>query len=140
MRWFDSSAADFDALFRAFLNERRGAPADVDAAVADILETVRTGGIAAVLDYARRFDKADLTADTLRVTAAEIDAGAAACDPSVRDAIAFAAKRIETYHASARPTSHGPMRPASNSAGAGRPSKRSASTCPAAARLIPPPC
>ncbi len=103
MRWFDSSAADFDALFRAFLNERRGAPADVDAAVADILETVRTGGIAAVLDYARRFDKADLTADTLRVTAAEIDAGAAACDPSVRDAIAFAAKRIETYHARQRP-------------------------------------
>ena len=103
MRWFTASAPDFDSAFRAFLNERRGSPADVDTAVAEILETVRTGGMAAVLDYSKRFDKADLTETTLRVAAAEIEDGAAACEPAVRDAIAFAAKRIRAYHARQRP-------------------------------------
>jgi histidinol dehydrogenase len=39
----------------------------------------------------------------LRVTADEIEAGAAACPQAVRDAIAFAADRIRTYHARQRP-------------------------------------
>ncbi len=103
MRWFTASDPSFDAAFRAFLNERRGSPADVDAAVAEILEGVRTGGIAAVLDYAKRFDRAELTGAGLRVTPEEIEAGAAACDPAVREAIAFAAARIRTYHARQRP-------------------------------------
>jgi histidinol dehydrogenase len=41
MRRFDSSDADFDTAFTAFLNERRGSPADVDAAVEEILEAGR---------------------------------------------------------------------------------------------------
>jgi histidinol dehydrogenase len=103
MRRFNASDARFADAFRSFLNERRGSPADVDAAVADILETVRTGGIAAVLDYVRRFDKVELTEGTLRVTAEEIAAGAAQCPPKVRDAVAFAAARIRAYHARQRP-------------------------------------
>jgi histidinol dehydrogenase len=103
MRRFDVSDAGFEEAFAAFLNERRGSPADVDAAVADILEGVRSGGIAAVLDYARRFDKADLTADTIRVTEAEIEEGAAATPADVREAIAFAADRIRAYHERQRP-------------------------------------
>jgi histidinol dehydrogenase len=103
MRRFDVSEPDFEARFSAFLDEPRGSPADVDAAAAAIIEGVRTGGIAAVLDYARKFDRADLTEDTLRVTDAEIEAGVAACPADVRDAIAFAAHRIETYHRRQRP-------------------------------------
>jgi histidinol dehydrogenase len=102
-RLFDASAPDFEARFTAFLDERRGSPADVDAAVAEIIEAVRTGGIEAVLDYVRRFDRADLTAETLRVTDEEIEAGAAACPAEVREAIAFAARRIAAYHARQRP-------------------------------------
>ena len=103
MRRFDASAPGFSAAFRAFLDERRGSPADVDAAVAQIIEGVRTGGLDAVLDYARRFDKADLTAETIRVTPEEIEAGADACAPDVREAIAFAAARIRVYHERQRP-------------------------------------
>ncbi len=103
MRWFTASDPGFDASFRIFLNERRGSPADVDLAVAEILEGVRTGGIAAVLGYAKRFDRVELTEAGLRVTPEEIEAGAAACDPAVREAIAFAAKRIRAYHARQRP-------------------------------------
>ncbi len=103
MRRFDATSPGFETAFAAFLNERRGSPADVDKAAADILEGVRTGGIAAVLDYGRRFDKADLTEETIRVTDAEIDAGAAQTPVEVREAIDFAATRIRAYHTRQRP-------------------------------------
>ena len=103
MRRFDISDADFETRFAAFLDEPRGSPADVDAAAAAIIEGVRTGGMAALLDYARRFDKVELTEETIRVTDAEIEAGVAVCPTDVRDAIAFAARRIETYHRRQRP-------------------------------------
>ena len=102
MRRFRFTDARFDSAFREFLNERRGSPADVDAA-AEVLAAVRARGLEAVLDYTRKFDRADLTETTIRVTAEEIEAGAAACDPAVRDAIAFAAARIRDYHTRQRP-------------------------------------
>lgn len=103
MRRFSFTAPDFQAAFKAFLDERRGSPADVDAAAAEVLEAVRTGGIDAVLDYTRRFDKVDLTAETIRVTAQEIEEGAAQTPADVREAIAFAAARIRAYHSRQRP-------------------------------------
>ncbi|MGE5501901.1 MAG: histidinol dehydrogenase [Ignavibacteriales bacterium] len=103
MRRFDASDAGFDAAFRAFLDERRGAPADVDAAVAKVLDAVKAEGLAAVLRFSREFDKADLDEQSIRVSQDEIDAGAAECDPRVREAIAFAAARIRAYHERQRP-------------------------------------
>lgn len=103
MRRFDTREPEFDARFRAFLNERRGVDADVDAAAAEIIETVRKGGLAAVLDYTRRFDKVELSEAELRVSAEEIEAGAAATPVEVREAIAFAAERIRRYHQRQRP-------------------------------------
>src|SRR5436190_6788088 len=103
MRRFDSSDADFDSAFTAFLHERRGSPADVDAAVAEIIEAVRTEGLPAVLRFAARFDKVELDERTIRVTPEEIEAGVAACPAEVRAAIDFAAQRIEAYHARQRP-------------------------------------
>ncbi len=103
MRRFLFSDPDFQSAFKAFLDERRGSPADVDAAVAVVLEAIRTQGIEALLDYSRRFDKVELTAETIRVTAEEIEAGAAETPPDVREAIAFAAARIRAYHSRQRP-------------------------------------
>jgi histidinol dehydrogenase len=103
MRRFDFNAPGFDAAFRAFLDERRGSPADVDAAVAEILEAVRVEGLDAVLRYAARFDKVELDAGSLRVGPEEIARGAAQADPKVREAIAFAAARIRAYHERQRP-------------------------------------
>src|SRR5690349_10575691 len=99
MRRFNASSPGFDAEFTAFLHERRGSPADVDAAVAEILEAVRTGGLEAVLRFAAQFDRVELEEDTLGVTPAEIEAGVAACPAEVRAAIDFAAERIRAYHA-----------------------------------------
>jgi histidinol dehydrogenase len=103
MRRFRASDTGFDAAFRAFLEERRGAPADVDAAVVKVLDAVKAEGMAAVLRFSREFDKADLDETTIRVTAEEIEAGAAECAPEVREAIAFAARRIRAYHERQRP-------------------------------------
>jgi len=103
MRRFHFDAPGFDAAFRAFLDERRGSPPDVDAAVADILEAVRTEGLDAVLRFSARFDRVELDADSLRVGPEEIARGAAQADPKVREAIAFAAARIRAYHERQRP-------------------------------------
>ncbi|OYX35120.1 MAG: histidinol dehydrogenase [Caulobacterales bacterium 32-69-10] len=103
MRRFTFDNPGFETAFAAFLDERRGSPPDVDAAVAEIIARVKADGLPAVLDYARRFDKADLTEATIKVTADEIAAGAEACEPKVREAIAFAAARIRRYHERQRP-------------------------------------
>jgi histidinol dehydrogenase len=103
MRRFNSADPSFQADFTAFVNARRGAPPEVDRAVAEIIERVRIEGLPALLDYTRRFDHADLDEVSIRVTAAEIEAGAAECDADTREAIAFAAGRIEAYHARQRP-------------------------------------
>lgn len=103
MRRFSFNAPDFQAAFKAFLDERRGSPADVDAAAAGVLEAVKTQGLEAVLDYSRKFDKVELTAETIRVTAEEIEQGWADTPADVREAIAFAAARIRAYHSRQRP-------------------------------------
>jgi histidinol dehydrogenase len=103
MRRFNTAAPGFDAQFRAFLDERRGSPADVDAAVREILEAVRAEGLEAVLRLARRFDRAELDERSIRVGPEEIEAGAAACPAEVREALAFAAARIRAYHERQRP-------------------------------------
>jgi histidinol dehydrogenase len=103
MRRFDANDADFDQVFDAFLAERRGMPADVDEAVAAVLEAVLTEGLDAVLRYTERFDRVRLTEETIRVTPREFQAGVDACPADVRDAIAFAAARISSYHERQRP-------------------------------------
>jgi histidinol dehydrogenase len=103
MRRFDASEPGFDAAFGAFLDEPRGSPADVDSAVAEVIEAVRAEGLPAVLRYGLKFDRADLDERSIRVTAEEIEAGAAECDETVVEALRFAAARIRAYHARQAP-------------------------------------
>jgi histidinol dehydrogenase len=94
----DASAADFEASFRAYLDTGRDDEERVDAAVAEIIARVRADGDKALLDYTKRFDRLDLTADRLRIGADEIAAAAEECPVDVRAAIDFAATRIEAFH------------------------------------------
>ena len=98
MRRFDSTASDFETAFAAFLAEPRGAPADVEGAVDRVIDAVRSDGVAALLRFSREFDRVDLAEADLLVSRSEIEAGAAACSPELREAIAFAARRIAEYH------------------------------------------
>jgi histidinol dehydrogenase len=103
MRRFRTSDPGFEAAFKAFVDERRDTPDDVDAIVRDVLAAVRAEGLAALLRFAREFDKVEIDERNIRVSQAEIEAGAAACAPEVREAIAFAAERIRAYHERQRP-------------------------------------
>jgi len=103
MRRFRFADPDFETAFEAFLAERRGPPADVDAAVAGVIEAVRAEGLAALLRYTERFDRVALDEASIRVTPREIQAGVDACPAGVREAIAFAAARIRAYHERQRP-------------------------------------
>jgi histidinol dehydrogenase len=94
----DSRADDFAARFAAFLVTKREGAADVEAAVRAIIAEVAARGDDALVAYTRKFDRLDVAASGLRVTAAEIDDAFAACDPAARDALALARDRIEAYH------------------------------------------
>jgi histidinol dehydrogenase len=103
MRRFSFTDPNFERRFADFVDERRDTPEQVDAIVRDVLAAVRREGLDALLRYAREFDRVELTEETVRVSPEEIEAGAAECSASVREAIAFAAARIRAYHERQRP-------------------------------------
>ena len=95
----DARAPDFAQQFRAFLDTKREAAADVEATVRAIIADVVARGDAALVELTNKFDRVDHRRDGLRVTAAEIDAAHAACDRRALDALqARASERIEVYH------------------------------------------
>ena len=71
---------------------------DIAARVKEIVARVRQEGDAALFDYTRRFDHADITAETVQVTRAEIDAAYAAASPEWLEAMREAARRITAFH------------------------------------------
>jgi histidinol dehydrogenase len=94
----DSRAPDFAERFAALVAAKRELEADVDAAVAAIIDDVRARGDASVIDYTRRFDRLDLKPETMRVSAPEIAAAVKECSAPTLDALSLAASRIEAYH------------------------------------------
>jgi histidinol dehydrogenase len=94
----DSAAPGFAADFARFLGAKRELAADVDAAVAAIIDDVRRRGDAALIDLTRRFDRLELTPATIRVPAEEIAAASQACKAETLAALRFAHQRIEAYH------------------------------------------
>lgn len=94
---------DFEARFKAFLSEKRETEADVVDAVKAILADVRARGDAALIDYTTKFDRYPLTADTIRISADEIAASRAKCDPDTLDALATAHDRIVAFHERQKP-------------------------------------
>jgi histidinol dehydrogenase len=94
----DASAPGFEKEFSAFLGRNRDADENVDRVVAEIIADVRARGDAAVVEYTRKFDKVDTDAKGLRISDAERSAAAAKVPAAQREALAFAAKRIEAFH------------------------------------------
>ncbi|MBS7539180.1 histidinol dehydrogenase [Ancylobacter lacus] len=95
----DTRAPDFASAFRAFLATKREVSQDVAEAVAAIVEDVRNRGDAALVELSRRFDRVDLGALGIRVSAAEIEAAVAGADPATVEALALAHERIRAHHA-----------------------------------------
>ncbi len=92
------SDPSFASEFDTFLGLKRDAEANVDDVVSDIIADVRTRGLDAVIELTSRFDRLDLTAETLAFSSAEIDAAVEQTPPAQREALELAADRIRAYH------------------------------------------
>ncbi|WP_321396692.1 histidinol dehydrogenase [Emcibacter sp.] len=94
----DNRKPGFEEDFIALLNSKRESDQDVSDAVKAILDDVRKRGDAAVIDYTSRFDRLELTPETMRVSAEEIAAARAQVSDDVMTALQEAAARIEVFH------------------------------------------
>jgi histidinol dehydrogenase len=99
----DRSHVDFDQRFQTFLAAKREISADVERATRAIVDDVAARGDAALIEATRKFDRLELEASGLRVTATEIDAAVKACDIKTLEALRFARDRIESFHARQMP-------------------------------------
>jgi len=97
-QFLDFDQPDFEQAFTALLSAKREDSPDVDDTVAEIIAHVRSKGDAAVIELTQKFDRIALTPDTLRITAAEVDAAIAEVSDADRTALELAAARIRAYH------------------------------------------
>ncbi len=99
----DMQSADFERRFASLLAAKRESSADVDAAVAAIIEDVRARGDEALVDHSLRFDRVDVAKLGLRIGAAELEAAIAACEPTALKALNLAHDRVMNYHRRQKP-------------------------------------
>lgn len=78
---------------------------EYEKTVADIIADVRENGDAAVIGYEKKFDRCDLTPETLRVSKEEIEEAYAALDPALIEVMKKAADNIRVYHEKQKRTS-----------------------------------
>jgi len=88
----------FDAALKKIVARGEQAPAGVEETVREIIAAVREKGDAALFEYTARFDRLELTADSLQVTSSELDRALDSIEPAAREALELAAKRIAAYH------------------------------------------
>ncbi len=93
----------FEKAFQDLLGSKRESSADVDNVVADIITDVQTRGDAALIELTTKFDRTDVTAETLSFSKDEIDTAIAAVPVAEARALELAADRIRTYHAKQLP-------------------------------------
>ncbi len=104
MKRLVSSDPGFAKAFARLVADRRETDDDVGRDVRVILDRVRVAGDEALVDYTRRFDHWDLTADDdWRIPAQACEAAYHALDGTLRDALETAAERVRAYHAAQLP-------------------------------------
>ena len=96
--FLDTRDTDFAPAFAALLAAKREDSPDVDEIVAAIIADVRARGDAAVIELTARFDRLELTPETLAFTPGEIAAAVETVSAEDRDALELAAERIRAYH------------------------------------------
>ncbi len=96
--FLSSRDAGFEAGFVALLGHKREEAEDVDQAVSAIIADVRKCGDQAVIDLTAKFDRLDLTPETIAFSAAEIATEVARVSQEDRAALELAADRIRAYH------------------------------------------
>jgi histidinol dehydrogenase len=90
---------------RARLLERvqQADPGEAGEVVAEVVAAVRERGDAAVLDYTRRFDGANLADTGLSVAPREFDEAEEKLDSELKEAVEYAVENIRSHHEAQRP-------------------------------------
>ena len=94
----DMNTGAFAKDFRALVNAKREASADVEATVREIIADVAARGDDAVKDYTRQFDHCDFDRAGSKVTRDEVAAAVKLCSAAALEALVLARTRIEAYH------------------------------------------
>ncbi|WP_375570074.1 histidinol dehydrogenase [Seohaeicola saemankumensis] len=104
--FLNATDPDFETAFAALLGAKREDSVDVDDVVAGIIADVRARGDAALIELTARFDRLELTPETLRFSEAEVEALVASVPDHERAALELAAERIRAYHLRQMPQDH----------------------------------
>ncbi|AHI26456.1 histidinol dehydrogenase [Komagataeibacter xylinus] len=104
MKRLDTTQPDFRAGFAGLLAERDSDTARVDGPVTEILAAVRARGDDALCEFTNRFDRADVTPATLRITPDEVEAACGQVPADLLESLEVAATRIESFHRAQMPS------------------------------------
>jgi len=92
------SDAGFATAFKKIEQRAEEIPAGIEATVKDILAAVRLRGDAALFELTAKFDRLQLDAASIEVTADEMEAAIQQVSPESYAALELAAQRIGDYH------------------------------------------
>ncbi len=99
----DASDLNFEPAFEALLGLKRESDPDVAEIVAEIIADVRARGDEALFEYTSRFDRIDMSAETIRVRPQEILEAREAVSNEALAALNLAAERIRFFHEKQKP-------------------------------------
>jgi histidinol dehydrogenase len=103
MKRYASTPEQLNELYRMLETRNPSERTEVAETVRSIVETVRSGGDAALVTYTKTFDKVSLTG--IEVPATALDAALAALDPALRQTMERAAENIRRFHSRQRQNS-----------------------------------
>ncbi|WP_282169081.1 histidinol dehydrogenase [Ruegeria atlantica] len=104
--FLDTTSSEFETAFKTLLSAKREDSPDVDAVVAGIIEDVRKRGDAAVIELTAKFDRLQLTPETMAFSAEQITEAVDQVSSEDRAALELAAERIRSYHEKQLPEDH----------------------------------
>lgn len=88
----------FEEAFQRIAQRGRVFDTEIRRTVGEIIDDVARRGDAALFDYARQFDRTDLDATSVEVSAAEWEAAVAQAPQKDRAVLELACRRIEAFH------------------------------------------
>ncbi len=99
MRILKFSEPNFAAEFRRIEQRAETIPTEIETTVRSIIADVRQRGDVALFELTSKLDRLELTAETIEVSAAELDDAMAQVSGKSLAALQLAAERIADYHA-----------------------------------------
>ena len=99
----NTASPNFEVNFKRLLNAKRETTPDVSAVVREIIADVASRGDAALFEFTKKFDRFDVAAKGLAVSAQEIDEACAQVDHDTMKALEVAASRIRAFHSKQLP-------------------------------------